>query len=239
MLTEEAHHMFVGETGVLRVVERTAQQMAENKQETRQVRKLGLIDLPTMQKYLNLWYSLSLDLFGGEISSNAATYFATGMKGRAKEDQFEDHKALEGVYGMDIVKDGKIEREEVPLRNAMNEVLRDAYVEDCQRGVDKWNRAIAAHGIPLRAEAPEPPLPPPHRHLLGHPLRPGGQPAHGGAVGVEEGRVAPVGRRQAPTSRSLMPKPVFDPKQMANWIAAPKQGIKGRAVDFEYVRREA
>src|SRR3954452_23327318 len=90
MLTEEAHHMFVGETGVLRVVDRTAQQMKEHDIERPDdVRKLGLIDLPTMQKYLNLWYSLSLDLFGGEISSNAATYFATGMKGRAKEEQFE------------------------------------------------------------------------------------------------------------------------------------------------------
>src|SRR6478609_5426253 len=70
MLTEEAHHMFVGETGVLRVVDRTAQQMAEKKIEhPDQVRSHGLIDLPTMQKYLNLWYSLSLDLFGGEISS--------------------------------------------------------------------------------------------------------------------------------------------------------------------------
>src|SRR5215813_9332664 len=65
MLTEEAHHMFVGETGVLRVVERTAAQMAEKKIEhVDRVRAAGLIDLPTMQKYLNLWYSLSLDLFG-------------------------------------------------------------------------------------------------------------------------------------------------------------------------------
>jgi benzoyl-CoA 2,3-dioxygenase component B len=39
--------------------------------------------------------------------------------------------------------------------------------------------------------------------------------------------------------QSLMQKPVFDPKQMANWIGAPKQGIKGRPVDFEYVRHEA
>ena len=31
MLTEEAHHMFVGETGVLRIVDRTAQLMAEHK----------------------------------------------------------------------------------------------------------------------------------------------------------------------------------------------------------------
>ena len=51
------------------------------------MRALGVIDLPTMQKYLNLWYSLSLDLFGGEISSNAASFFAAGLKGRAKEEQ--------------------------------------------------------------------------------------------------------------------------------------------------------
>src|SRR6516162_8572436 len=102
MLTEEAHHMFVGETGVLRIVDRTAAVMAEHKKDhPDDVRKLGVIDLPTMQRYLNLWYSLSLDLFGGEISSNAASFFASGLKGRAKEDQFEDHRALAGSYSMD------------------------------------------------------------------------------------------------------------------------------------------
>src|ERR1700684_251579 len=54
MLTEEAHHMFVGETGILRVVDRSARRMAEEKKEhPDEVRKLGVIDLPTMQKYLN------------------------------------------------------------------------------------------------------------------------------------------------------------------------------------------
>src|SRR5208283_64119 len=163
MLTEEAHHMFVGETGVLRVCDRTASKMAENKIETPDdVRKLGLIDLPTMQKYLNLWYSLSLYLFGGEISSNAASFFASGLKGRAKEEQFEDHRALTGTYGMDVPKEGRLEKEDVPLRNAMNEVLRDAYVEDCQRGVDKWNRAIAAHGIAFELKLPSRRF---HRHI--------------------------------------------------------------------------
>src|SRR5215813_4465009 len=106
MLTEEAHHMFVGETGVLRIVDRSAQLMKEHgKDHPDDVRKLGLVDLATMQRYLNLWYSLSLDLFGGEISSNAATFFATGLKGRAKEENFEDHSALTGTYAMDVVKD--------------------------------------------------------------------------------------------------------------------------------------
>jgi benzoyl-CoA 2,3-dioxygenase component B len=238
MLTEEAHHMFVGETGVLRIVDRTAQQMAEKGLEhPDQVRAAGLIDLPTMQRYLNLWYSLSLDLFGGEISSNAATYFATGMKGRAKEAEFEDHDARGGIYAMDVVKDGRIQREDVPMRNAMNEVLRDAYVEDCQRGVDKWNRAIAAHGISFELKLPSRRF---HRQIgLYSPLAfdPSGQVLTAEQWEAKKAEWLPTEADKAYV-QSLMQKPVFDPKQMANWIAAPKQGIKGRAVEFEYVRRD-
>ena len=239
MLTEEAHHMFVGETGVLRVVDRTAQQMAEHKIETPEaVRKLGLIDLPTMQKYLNLWYSLSLDLFGGEISSNAAQYFATGVKGRAKEDQYEDHTCLTTAYGMDVPKDGKIVHEDVPMRNAMNEVLRDAYVEDCQRGVDKWNRTIAAHGIKFELKLPSRRF---HRNVgiyAGVSADPEGNLISKDQFEAKKGAWLPSDADKAYV-QSLMQKPIFDPKQMANWIAAPKQGIKGRPVDFEYVRHEA
>jgi benzoyl-CoA 2,3-dioxygenase component B len=236
MLTEEAHHMFVGETGVLRVVDRTAQQMAEHKVDhPDDVRKLGLIDLPTMQKYLNLWYSLSLDLFGGEISSNAATFFATGLKGRAKEDQYEDHRALTGTYAMDVPKDGALSREEVPLRNAMNEVLRDQYVEDCQRGVDKWNRAIAAHGIPFELKLPSRRF---HRHVGIYSdvlTDPNGSFITKEQFEAKRAEWLPSEADKAYV-KSLMQKPVWNPKQMANWIGAPKQGIKGRPVDFEYVR---
>ena len=44
------------------------------------------------------------------------------------------------------MKDGAIVEEDVPLRNAMNEVLRDGYVADCQRATDKWNRTIERSG---------------------------------------------------------------------------------------------
>jgi len=239
MLTEEAHHMFVGETGVLRVCDRTASQMATNKVETMEdVRKLGLVDLPTMQKYLNLWYTLSLDLFGGEISSNAASFFASGLKGRAKEEQFEDHMALAGTYPMDVVKDGHVVREDVPLRNAMNEVLRDAYVEDCQRGVDKWNRAIASHGITFELKLPSRRF---HRHIglyAGFDADPAGNLLTKEQWEARKGDWLPSEADKAYV-RSLMTKPIYDPKQMASWISAPKQGIKGRPVDFEYVRHGA
>ena len=238
MLTEEAHHMFVGETGVLRVCDRTAQQMAEHKVESPDaVRQLGLIDLPTMQRYLNLWYSLSLDLFGGEISSNAASFFASGLKGRAKEDQFDEHTALTGTYGMDVVKDGRLAREEVPLRNAMNEVLRDAYVEDCQRGVDKWNRTIAAHGVPFALTLPHRRF---HRHIgiyAGINADPAGTLLTTEEWEARKAQWIPSDADRAYV-KSLMTKPVYEPKQMASWIAPPKQGIKGRPVDFDYVRHE-
>jgi benzoyl-CoA 2,3-dioxygenase component B len=237
MLTEEAHHMFVGETGVLRVVDRTAKIMAETKKsDPSALRAMGIIDLPTIQKYLNLWYSLSLDLFGGEISSNAAQFFATGLKGRAKEDQFVDHKALEGTYGVEVYKDGAVHRDEVPLRNAMNEVLRDAYVEDCQRGVDKWNRAIAAHGIEFELKLPNRRF---HRHI--------GLysdvccDVNGNVLTKEDFDSKKAGWLPSDADKefvkSLMTRPIYDTKQMANWISAPKQGIKGRPIDFEYVRR--
>ncbi|MFO0672850.1 MAG: benzoyl-CoA 2,3-epoxidase subunit BoxB [Polyangiaceae bacterium] len=239
MLTEEAHHMFVGETGVLRIVERTASLMKEHKiDHPDDVRKLGAIDLPTMQKYLNLWYSLSLDLFGGEVSSNAASFFATGLKGRAKEDQYEDHVALDAIYSMQTPRDGRFVQEDVPLRNAMNEVLRDAYVEDCQRGVDKWNRAIAAHGIDFQLKLPSRRF---HRHIgicSEIPVDVDGNIVSKEAWEAKRSSWLPTDADKAYV-QSLMQKPVWETGKMANWIAPPKQGIKGRPVDFEYVRHEA
>ena len=234
MLTEEAHHMFVGETGVLRVVQRTCELMKKNASED--ARAEGGIDLALLQRYMNFWFTVSLDLFGGEISSNAATFFASSLKGRAKEESYPDHVATEGVYEMDTpVAGGGFTREAVPMRNAMNEVLRDEYVEDAQRGVDKWNRAIEEAGFSVRLTLPNRRF---HR-----------------AVGIHAGlHFDPAGnliskeewaRRRdewLPSEadetyvRSLMVKPVFDATQMANWIAPPPRGIKGRPVDFEYVK---
>jgi benzoyl-CoA 2,3-epoxidase subunit B len=241
MLTEEAHHMFVGETGVLRIVQRTAELMKKNANED--ARAEGGIDLPTMQKYINFWYSVSLDLFGGEISSNAANFFASSLKGRAKEDQYEDHRALDAVYTLDVpvqasagVVNG-FRREEVPLRNAMNEVLRDEYIEDAQRGVDKWNRALTEAGINVQLRLPSRRF---HRRtgicgglhfdIAGNPLTKEEWERRKGEWLPNEADEAYV--------QSLMQKAVFDPKQMANWIAPPKHGIKGRPVDFQYVKHE-
>src|SRR5829696_5336573 len=95
MLKEEAHHMFVGATGVGRVVERTVELMKEH--DTEDVRPFGGIDVGILQRYLNFHYSVSLDLFGAETSTNAANYFAAGLKGRFQEERRNDDHRLEGI----------------------------------------------------------------------------------------------------------------------------------------------
>ena len=233
MLTEEAHHMFVGETGVQRIVQRTAELMTQNP--NTDPRKLGVIDLQTIQKYLNYWYSVSLDLFGGEISSNAAQYFASGLKGRAHEERFEDHVALTGVYEMDVPRDGKVQREEVPLRNAMNEVLRDAYVDDCQRGVDKWNKTIQEAGADFQLRLPSRRFNRQVGIYAGTWATPEGELLSKEEFERRQGEWLPsVADREF--IQSLMTGAVTEPGKMAHWIAAPKRGIKGRPVEFEYVR---
>ena len=113
MLTEEAHHMFVGETGISRVVQRTCEAMKaagiSDPDDVAKVRALGVIDLPTIQKKLNLHYSLSLDLFGSEVSTNAANAFNAGIKGRYKETAIEDdHRLQNSTYPVLKLIDGKI-----------------------------------------------------------------------------------------------------------------------------------
>src|ERR671933_2716125 len=113
MLTEEAHHMFVGETGVGRMLERTCEAMKaagiDDPTDIERVRALGVIDLPTVQKKINLHFSLTLDLFGSEISTNAANAFHAGLKGRFREDKLDDDHALEAsTYPVLRLVDGEI-----------------------------------------------------------------------------------------------------------------------------------
>src|SRR5207253_1165288 len=157
MLTEEAHHMFVGDSGIGRVVRRTVEVMNELKtDDPERIRAAGAIDLLTIQKYMNFWFSSALDLFGSEVSSNAASYFANGLKGRPDEALYDDHIAA-GEYTLEQP-DGKgdIRTESVPLRNAMNEVLRAAYIRDCENGVKRWNKIIEKGGIVHELRLPSP-----------------------------------------------------------------------------------
>jgi benzoyl-CoA 2,3-epoxidase subunit B len=232
MLTEEAHHMFVGESGVERIVQRTAELMKQDANEDAQAQ--GGIALDMIQRYLNLWFALSLDLFGGEISSNAASFFAAGLKGRYKEESYEDHLALDQHYRMPVPGDGTIAEEDVPLRNAMNEVLRDAYVEDCQRGVDRWNKRLADAGLSQRLRLPSKRF---YRHIGLYADLP--FDVNGELISKEEWDRRRHEWLPSDTDRAYiaaLQKAVVSPGQIANWIARPMRGIKGLPFEYEYVR---
>jgi len=156
MLTEEAHHMFVGETGIGRIVQRTAEVMAETKlDDPDHIRALGVIDFPTMQRYLNFHYSVTLDLFGSDVSSNAANYFTTGLKGRFEETRLkDDHVLTDATYDVQEVTGNQVVTKAVPALTALNERLRDDYIREVQAGVDRWNRIITKTGIPVRLRLP-------------------------------------------------------------------------------------
>jgi len=235
MLTEEAHHMFVGDTGIARVVRRTLEVMKERgSDDPDAVRRAGAIDLPTMQKYLNFWFSSSLDLFGAEISSNAATYFAAGIKGRPDEANFADHLCSEGAMALEMP-DGKggTTTEQVPLRNAMNEATRTAYVRDCEIGVKRWNRLIAKAGHAFELTLPSPRFRRGIGAWAGQPVDPAGT-----LIPAAEWQAKLPGWLPSEGDRafikSLMQR-VIEPGKMAAWIAPPDRGINNLPLDYEYV----
>jgi benzoyl-CoA 2,3-dioxygenase component B len=232
MLTEEAHHLFVGESGVSRVVSRTCQLMKEHN--TEKVSEYGGIDLAIIQKYINFHYSVSLDLFGSELSTNAANYYSAGLKGRFKEtDRDDDHQLKENSYALWKPDNGSIIQSDQPALIALNETLRDSYIADCERALARWNKVIreAGHAFELKL---------PHRgfrrsigEFASVNVTPDGQ-----VIADDEWQ-----RRKAdwiPTQAerefvaSLM-KPVTAPGQFASWIAPPARGINHQPLDFQYV----
>jgi benzoyl-CoA 2,3-dioxygenase component B len=237
MLTEEAHHMFVGESGVARILERTCQLMAEAGF-SEDVRRVGGIDLATIQKHMNQWFSLSLDLHGGEVSSNAASYFANGLKGRAKEDTYDDHVLTDASYQMRFFEDGKAVTRDVFMRNAMNEVLRDWYVGDCAAGVERWNRILERYGVSERLRLPDRKF---NRNIgmnAGIHFDPDGRPLSGEEWTRRKSEWLP-GESERSYLASLMARPVYEPGRFANYITPPRRGINHQPVNFEYVRTEA
>jgi benzoyl-CoA 2,3-epoxidase subunit B len=233
MLTEEAHHMFVGETGIGRVVQRTCEVMREHR--TDDVRRHGVVDLPTLQKYLNFHYSVSLDLFGSENSTNAANFYTMGLKGRFEEaKKSDDHLLKSATYPVAGLDGDRVTTREEPALPALNERLRDDYIADCARGTARWNQIIARHGFDFEFRLP-------HRGF------------HRAIGAFADVRISPDGRvlNQAEWDRrrgdwlptdedhafvgDLM-HAVVEPGKFANWIAPPARGINGQPVDFAYVR---
>jgi benzoyl-CoA 2,3-dioxygenase component B len=239
MLTEEAHHMFVGETGVGRTIQATVDAMTAagitDPYDTNRIRDLGVIDLPTIQKKLNLHYSLSLDLFGNEVSTNAANAFNAGIKGRYMEHRLDDdHQLQRDTYDVKMVSEDQIVTEQMPALNAINMRLRDDYVKDASGGLTRWNKIMKRKNVDFEFRLP-------HEGFNRN-------------IGVfANASVDPQGNIISPDSweeqmvewlptkadgefiQSLM-KPCYEPGRYASWIAPPKVGINNQAGDFEYVK---
>ena len=236
MLTEEAHHMFVGESGIMRVVQRSCEVMKEvHTDDLKQVREGGAVDLETMQKYINLHFSVSVDLFGQEISTNAATYFNSSLKGRYLEARLDDdHRLTDALWPVHLVQDGRIILEDRPALNAVNERLRDDYIKDSQRGLARWNQVLESHGVEYRFTIP-------HRFFnrnigtsAGISVNPQGYVITESEWQSQQGRWLPTAEDQAFVG-SLMNR-VTEPEKIAGWIAPPVRGINGQPWDYEYVR---
>ena len=232
MLTEEAHHLFVGETGLDRIIKRSAELTRETDGDPM---KAGGIPLDMIQRAINFWFSYSLDLFGGEISSNAASFFSEGLKGRFKEQsRYEDHIMKDGVKVIPQIIGGRVTNEEIPYRNAVNEVLRDEYIDDCQRALRKWNRTLEKAEIDVVITLPSRRF---HRHqgiYQDHSFDPEGNLITRDELIANKDRWL-LNEEDNAYLTSIMNQ-VIEPGKMANWIAPPSRGINGQPLEFEYVR---
>lgn len=234
MLTEEAHHMFVGETGVGRILQRTCELMKEHR--TDDVRSLGAIDLPTIQKYLNFHFSVSLDLFGQEASTNAANYYTQGVKGRFLETRIDDdHLLTNATYEIDTVEDGRIVKKAVPALQALNERLRQDYIDDCAKGVLRWNKTIERAGINFEMTLPHRAFDRQIGAFAGLRVSPEGKVLSEAEWNANKDRWLPTDEDRAYVT-SLMGAAVTQPGKFAHWIAPPARGINNQPADFEYVR---
>jgi benzoyl-CoA 2,3-dioxygenase component B len=237
MLKEEAHHMMVGTTGVDRVVERTAQVMVEN--DTDEVGALGAIPLPVIQKYINFHYSVSLDLFGGETSTNVANYYTAGLKGRWLEGRRkDDHKLTDDSIMVDAIDDAgdgqpAVSQLEVSALVGLNTDLRREYIADCQGGVNRWNKILAAAGLAHRLKLPHIAFNRRVGAFASIEASPDGDLLSAEEWAQRQGQWLPTDVDKTYV-RSLM-QPVHERGKIAAWIAPPRNGINGKPFDYDYV----
>jgi len=233
MLKEEAHHMMVGTTGVDRVVERTVQLTVEH--DSDEVAARGGIPLDVIQKYLNFHYSVSLDLFGGETSTNVANYYTAGLKGRWLEGRRrDDHKLTSDSIMVDTVdEDGQIAQAEVAALVGLNTDLRREYIADCEGGVKRWNRILESAGLEARLKLPHVAFNRKVGAFAGIEATPDGERLSAQEWDLRRGEWLPTEVDKTHV-RSLM-RPVHERGKIAAWIAPPRNGINGQPFDYEYV----
>lgn len=104
MLKEESFHLGTGQDGIKRIV------------------KAGVIPTNLIQKYINKWIPVSLDLFGVDRSSSAHWFYVWGLKGR-----YDEPSAIAAA---------NLER--------LNEHSRELYHQECVKLVEMINKNVLA-----------------------------------------------------------------------------------------------
>ena len=117
----------------------------------------------------------------------------------------------------------------------MNEVLRDAYVKDCEKVVRGFNRTLESCGSDYRITLP-------HRRFNR------AQGIYAGFNFSPEGELISAAQWEAkrhewlPTDEdrdyvnSIMDRAYTEPGEFAPWISPPARGINSLPVDAEYVK---
>ena len=233
MLREEAHHMMVGTTGIDRVVRRTADLMREH--DTDDIKRYGGIPLDIMQRYLNFHYSVSLDLFGGERSTNVANYFTAGSEGTLAggASRTTTISSPRSPPTSTWSSTDASSTTTIPALTALNQDLRSEYFSDCNNGVRRWNRILEEAGVDRTLALPHHGFNRRVGAFAGSWVTPGGALVDAEAWARDEPEWLPTAA-DFDYIQSLM-TPVFEPGKMAAWIAPPASGINGQPVDYEYV----
>jgi benzoyl-CoA 2,3-dioxygenase component B len=234
MLKEEAHHMMVGTTGIDRIVHRTAELMVAHDSE--EVAARGGIPLPVIQRYLNFHFSVSLDLFGSETSTNAGNYFSAGVKGRWMEDRRKDDHQLtnDSISVEALTETGEIGQTEVAALVGLNTDLRREYITDCQSGVNRWNRILDEAGLSQRLALPSVAFNRKVGAFSSIEATPDGEKITSARWEQRQGEWLPTEVDKTHV-RSLM-RPVYERGKIADWISPPRNGVNGQPFDYDYVR---
>jgi benzoyl-CoA 2,3-dioxygenase component B len=140
----------------------------------------------------------------------------------------------EATYKLMDVRDGQFVEREVPMLNALNEVLRDDFIRDSVAGVGRWNKVIEKAGLPFRLTVPHKAF---HRQIgtfAGTRVAPDGRIVDEATWqrGQSEWLATPEDRAFV---SSLMGR-VTEVNKYANFIAPPAIGVNKQPIDFEYVR---
>ena len=233
MLTEEAHHMFIGEDGLRRVIQRTLDLMKEHDAED--VFAQGGIPLATVQRFFNFWAPRIYDLFGNDESRRSAEAFDAGIKGRVRESSYADHLRLDEAVSVERREGDRFVAVQVPMKEALNGVLRREYLKEVNLLMSRLNRMIRRAGIGTELALPHQRFNRKFGVYAGLAFTPAGDPVDAAAFEARRAEWLPTESDRARLA-ALM-RPVRESGKIAGWIAPPPRGINNLpALEFDYVR---